>query len=141
VWTKEGRRKLAARLGRILGKPLDMNGEVAVAYRSDPEENQHGGWAPTMQRHLVKRAAAILIGQQGDPELAQTFPGLRKAGFSDVIDQIELKWRIRDWLSVTDVTNLPPNIRLAAAAAWEGGSRPNAYQIVMEAAVAPSHGA
>ena len=138
VWSKDKRRALAARLGRLLGRPVTNNG---LFYPTD-EEERHGGWFPSMQRLLVEAATATLIGQQPKEDKAVTSAvgHIRLAGFGDAIDKIELKWRIRDWLALTDVTNVPPNIRLAAAAAWEGGHRPVAHQIVMEAAMGGRRG-
>lgn len=54
---------------------------------------------------------------------------------ADDIERLELKWQIWDWLRDTPVNNVPPHIRLAAAAAWQAEHRSLARTIVLEAAM------
>jgi hypothetical protein len=126
VWTVRGRLDFAARWARLTGNA------DALAYR-------HGGEPAYLE--LVTKAAQILCDQdrteQGIGRRAK-YLGSARAWVTlteDDVSDLEIRWRIRDWLSLTDdVTNIPPRPRLAAAAAWRVGARTVAFQIVVDAA-------
>lgn len=125
VWTKEGRQRFQANWTRITGAPhaLTTQKYQSIAYYE-----------------LVARAAAVLCNQRyEDPGRLDYLGSVR--GWAtideDDVSDLEIRWRIRDWLSLTDeVVNIPPKERLAAAAAWRVGAHAVAFQIVVDAAAA-----
>ncbi len=125
VWTKEGRRRFQANWGRITGAPH------ALTTRK---------YQPIAYYELVARAAAILCDQRYDDPGRLDYLGSTRGWATiteDDVSDLEIRWRIRDWLSLTDkVVNIPPRERLAAAAAWRVGAHTVAFQIVVDAAAA-----
>lgn len=125
VWTKSGRRRFQAHWGRITGAPRSLTGRVGLSFA---------------YYELVRRAAVVLCCQRYDDPNRIEYLGSARAWVTideDDVSDLEIRWRIRDWLSLTDdVVNIPPKERLAAAAAWRVGAHAVAFQIVVDAAAA-----
>jgi hypothetical protein len=130
VWTKADRRRFQARWGKITGSAQTLSYPMLGdnAYNS------------ITYIELVNRAALILCTQQVTEPRRVSYLGSADAWATiteDNASDLEIRWRIRDWLALTDdVTNIPPTERLAAAAAWRIGAHAVAFQIVLGAASA-----
>jgi len=129
VWTAEDKQRFQANWGRLTHNPqglLSLWSEGIFPYGE-----------------LVAAAGQILIGRLLDLQPAKRIQYLSSVRAwatitEDDVSDLEIRWRIRDWLALAEdeVTNIPPNARLAAAAAWRVGAYPVAFQIVVDAAAA-----
>jgi hypothetical protein len=127
VWTKGDRQAFRAHWARVTGRPHALTRPRTTTGNSYCE--------------LVQLAASILCDQdvrffwKRREYLASSRAWVTIS--EDDVSDLEIRWRIRDWLSLTDaVTNIPPRERLAAAAAWRVGAHAVAFQIVVDAAAA-----
>jgi hypothetical protein len=127
VWSASARRMFAAHWGTIVHNPHSL---VKHDYHA------------TAYAELVTRAARILVGHLStdllDPCIVNSrVKHLCLATAWTTIDQddvrrTEIKWRIRDWLALTDdVVDIPLRYRRAAITAWRGGARQTAFQIIV----------
>lgn len=149
VWTASDRRMFAAHWGTITHNPLSLarNDYNNYNYRATPYANLVIAAARLLVSEHVERVVVNPhTNQVTDPQNNRVNRLCSAASWTtidqDDVRQIEIKWRIRDWLALTDdVTNIPLRCRQAATAAWRADARQVAFQIVLAGAatVAAKH--
>jgi hypothetical protein len=138
--TDAERRRVLQRVARILGWHISKRGDFSFPIGAADDLPTYP--LAVLQRELMEDACVMLATQHTDglfnARLIQALD--EQEGSDDETQRIELRWRIRDWLHDTPVNNVPPNIRLAAAAAWSAEHGKIARSIVVEAAMGTRHG-